>query len=134
MAYSVGETCARFWSRLSIEEEPSVGRARYIERLHGQSVKTLKDDPLNTTELADAIAAANDLSKAKAKEVVNSIFTSIIEAAKQGDEVAIAGFGRFTVKERAAREGRNPRTGETLNIPASKSLGFKMSKPVGAML
>lgn len=89
---------------------------------------------MNTTELADAVAAANDLSKAKAKEVVNSIFTSIIEAAKQGDEVAIAGFGRFTVKERAAREGRNPRTGETLNIPASKSLGFKMSKPVGAML
>jgi DNA-binding protein HU-beta len=89
---------------------------------------------LNTTELADAVAEANDISKAKAKEIVTSVFASIIEAAKGGDEVAITGFGRFSVKVRPAREGRNPRTGETLNIPASKSLGFKMSKPVGATL
>jgi DNA-binding protein HU-beta len=89
---------------------------------------------LNTTELADALAEAHDISKAKAKEIVTSVFASIIEAAKAGDEVAISGFGRFSVKERAAREGRNPRTGETLKIPASKSLGFKMSKPVGAAL
>ena len=94
----------------------------------------LKDDPLNTTELADAVAEANDISKAKAKEVVNSIFAAIIEAAKRGEEVAIAGFGRFSVKERPAREGRNPRTGEALNIPASKTLGFKMSKSVGEAL
>jgi DNA-binding protein HU-beta len=89
---------------------------------------------LNTTELADALAEAHDISKAKAKEIVTSVFASIIEAAKAGDEVAISGFGRFAVKERAAREGRNPRTGEALKIPASKSLGFKMSKPVGAAL
>jgi DNA-binding protein HU-beta len=94
----------------------------------------LKDNPLNTTELADAIAEANDISKAKAKEVVNSIFASIIEAAKRGEEVAISGFGRFSVKERPAREGRNPATGAPLKIPASKSLAFKMSKPVGATL
>jgi DNA-binding protein HU-beta len=94
----------------------------------------LKDDPLNTTELVDAVAEANDISKAKAKEVVNSIFASIIEAAKRGEEVAIAGFGRFSVKERPAREGRNPATGTPLKIPASKTLGFKMSKPVGATL
>jgi DNA-binding protein HU-beta len=89
---------------------------------------------LNTTELADAVAEAHDISKAKAKEIVTSVFASIIEAAKAGDEVAISGFGRFAIKERPAREGRNPRTGETLKIPASKSLGFKMSKPVGATL
>jgi DNA-binding protein HU-beta len=94
----------------------------------------LKDNPLNTTELVDAVAEANDISKAKAKEVVNSILAAIIEAAKRGEEVAITGFGRFYVKERPAREGRNPRTGEALKIPASKSLGFKMSKPVGATL
>jgi DNA-binding protein HU-beta len=94
----------------------------------------LKDDPLNTTELVDAVAEANDISKAKAKEVVNSIFVSIIEAAKRGEEVAITGFGRFSVKERPAREGRNPATGAPLKIPASKSLGFKMSKPVSATL
>lgn len=97
-------------------------------------LQPLKDDPLNTTELIDAVAEANDIPKAKAREVVNSIFASIIEAAKRGDEVAIAGFGRFSVKERAAREGRNPATGAPLKIPASKSLGFKMSKPVGATL
>jgi DNA-binding protein HU-beta len=89
---------------------------------------------LNTTELADVVAEANDISKAKAKEIVTSVFASIIEAAKAGDEVAISGFGRFAVKARPAREGRNPRTGETLKIAASKSLGFKMSKPVGAAL
>jgi len=97
-------------------------------------VRPLKDNPLKTTELVDAVAEANDISKAKAKEVVNSIFAAIIEAAKCGEEVAINGFGRFSVKERPAREGRNPRTGEALKIPASKSLGFKMSKPVGATL
>jgi DNA-binding protein HU-beta len=94
----------------------------------------LKDNPMNTTELVDAVAEANDISKAKAKEVVNSILAAIIDAAKRGEEVAIVGFGRFSVKERPAREGRNPRTGEALNIPASKSLGFKMSKSVGATL
>ena len=94
----------------------------------------LKDNPMNTTELVDAVAEANDISKAKAKEVVNSILAAITDAAKRGEEVAIAGFGRFSVKERPAREGRNPRTGEALNIPASKALGFKMSKSVGATL
>ena len=89
---------------------------------------------MNTTELVDAVAEANDISKAKAKEVVNSILAAIIDAAKRGEEVAIVGFGRFSVKERPAREGRNPRTGEALNIPASNVLGFKMSKSVGEAL
>ena len=89
---------------------------------------------MNTTELVDAIAEANDLSKAKAKEVINSIFAKIVEAAKRGDDVVVNGFGRFAVKERSAREGRNPATGAPLQIPASKSLAFKMSKPIGATL
>jgi DNA-binding protein HU-beta len=105
-----------------------------VGRVEPQQNQPEKENALNTSELIDAVAAANDLSKAKAKEVVQSIFDSIVEAAKRGDEVAINGFGRFSVKERPAREGRNPRTGETLSIPASKSLGFKMSKPVGATL
>ena len=58
----------------------------------------MRDNPLNTTELVDAVAEANDISKAKAKEVVNSILAAIIDAAKRGEEVAIAGFGRFSVK------------------------------------
>jgi DNA-binding protein HU-beta len=93
-----------------------------------------KENKLNTTELIDAVAAANDLTKAKAKDVVASVFASILDAAKRGEETAVNGFGRFSVKERPAREGRNPRTGETLKIPASKSIGFKMSKPVAATL
>ena len=89
---------------------------------------------MNTTELIDAVAEANDLSKAKAKEVVNSIFSSIIEAAKKGDDVVITGFGRFTLKERAEREGRNPATGAPLTIAASKSIAFKLAKAVGTAL
>ena len=89
---------------------------------------------MNTTELIDAVAEANDLPKSKAKEVVNSIFSSVIEAAKRGEETVITGFGRFSLKERSAREGRNPATGASMTIPASKSLAFKMSKPVGATL
>jgi DNA-binding protein HU-beta len=109
---------------------PLAGNARLPRPLSQLS----KEYPLNSTELADGLAETHDISKAKAKEIVTSIFASIIEAAKKGDEVAITGFGRFSVKERPAREGRNPRTGEALKIPASKSLGFKMSKPVGAAL
>ena len=86
---------------------------------------------MNTTELVDAVAEANDLPKAKAKDVLDSILSSILEAAKRGEEVSITGFGRFSVKERQAREGRNPRTGEALKIAASKSLGFKMSNTNG---
>jgi len=89
---------------------------------------------LNTTELIDAVAEANGLQKSKAKDIVTSIFTSIVDAAKAGDVVSINGFGRFSVKNRPEREGRNPRTGEILKIAASKSIGFKMSKPVGAAL
>ena len=111
--------------------QPLDDQLRLVE---SNSRQPSKDIPLNTTELVDAVAEANDISKAKAKEVVNSILAVIIEAAKRGEEVAINGFGRFYVKERPAREGRNPRTGEALKVPASKSLGFKMSKPVGATL
>ena len=89
---------------------------------------------MNTTELMDAVAEANELSKSKAKEVVNSVFASIIEAAKKGDDVVITGFGRFTLKERAEREGRNPATGAPLTIAASKSIAFKLAKAVGTAL
>lgn len=89
---------------------------------------------MNTTELIDAVAEANGLPKAKVKEVLTSVFDSILDAAKAGDEISISGFGRFSVKSRPEREGRNPRTGEALKIAASKSLSFKMSKPVAAAL
>jgi DNA-binding protein HU-beta len=84
----------------------------------------LKDLILNTTELIDALAEANELSKAKSKEIV----------AKKGDDVVVTGFGRFTLKERPEREGRNPATGAALKIAASKSIAFKMAKSVGTGL
>jgi DNA-binding protein HU-beta len=113
-----------------VDQRAGPPRRRRLKLSQQQS----KEQPLNTTELADAVAEAHDIPKAKAKEIVSSIFALIVDAAKKGDEIAIGGFGKFSVKERPAREGRNPRTGETLKIPASKSLGFKMSKPVGSTL
>jgi DNA-binding protein HU-beta len=65
---------------------------------------------------------------------MNTTASTSSDAAKRGEEVAIVGYGRFSVKERPAREGRNPRTGDALNIPASKALSFKMSKSVGEAL
>ena len=89
---------------------------------------------MNTTELIDAVADAHELSKAKAKEIISSLFSIMVDAAKKGDDVVVTGFGRFTLKERPEREGRNPATGAALKIAASKSIAFKMAKSVGATL
>lgn len=89
---------------------------------------------MNTTELIDAVAEANQLSKAKAKDVVASLFSLVVDSAKRGEDVVVTGFGRFSLKERPAREGRNPATGAALAIPASKSIAFKMAKSVSAGL
>ena len=85
---------------------------------------------MNTNELADAVAGANGLSKADARKFVDSVFEAIVSAAGKGDEVSINGFGKFKVKASAAREGRNPATGETIKIAASKKLGFAAAKAV----
>jgi DNA-binding protein HU-beta len=68
------------------------------------------------------------LAKAEAVKAVDAVFDSITSALKSGDTVALLGFGTFVVKARAARAGRNPRTGETIEIPASKVPGFKAGK------
>jgi DNA-binding protein HU-beta len=85
---------------------------------------------LNTTELVERIAAEHDISKDHARKLIDSVFTAITAAACVGDEVNLAGFGRFKVTDRAARSGRNPATGETIAIPASKRLGFSPAKAV----
>jgi DNA-binding protein HU-beta len=85
---------------------------------------------MNTSDLVDAIAGANQLSKADAKRVVDSVFEAIAGAAAKGDEVSINGFGKFKVKATAAREGRNPATGEPMKIAASRKLGFSPAKAV----
>ncbi len=79
-------------------------------------------------EIADKIAAEHGLSKAQAKSIVDSIFTEITKAATSAAESNIPGFGKFKVRESAARQGRNPATGETIQIAASKKLTFTPAK------
>ncbi|MFP4147424.1 MAG: HU family DNA-binding protein [Halorhodospira sp.] len=83
---------------------------------------------MNKSELIEAVADSADLSKAAASRAVDAMVESVTEALREGDQVTLVGFGTFTVRERAARTGRNPRTGETIQIPASKVPGFKPGK------
>lgn len=83
---------------------------------------------MNKNELISAVAEKADLTKAQAGESVDALFEIISDTLKSGDEVRIIGFGNFSVTERAATEGRNPRTGETIQIPASKTPKFKAGK------
>lgn len=83
---------------------------------------------MNKSELIEAVAKSADLSKADAGRAVDAFVDATTKALKKGDQVSLVGFGTFSVRERAAREGRNPRTGETIHIPASKSPAFKAGK------
>ena len=83
---------------------------------------------MNKNDLVAAVAEAVDMSKADAARAVDGVFDAISGALKAGNEVKLPGFGTFSVAERAARKGRNPQTGETIQIAASKQPGFKALK------
>ena len=83
---------------------------------------------MNKTQLIEQVARNADLPKAKAGNIVDIVLGVIEETLSEGDFVAIAGFGVFSVKERAARIGRNPQTGEKIEISASMVPGFKAGK------
>jgi DNA-binding protein HU-beta len=83
---------------------------------------------MNKTELIDAVASSADLSKADATRAVDAVVDNITETLRKGDAVTLVGFGTFEVRERAARSGRNPQTGETIQIKASKAPAFKAGK------
>ena len=83
---------------------------------------------MNKAELIEAVAAAADLNKAVATRAVDAMLNGIADALKKGEQVALVGFGTFEVRERAARTGRNPQTGETINIKAAKAPAFKAGK------
>lgn len=83
---------------------------------------------MNKSELVDAIAASADISKAAAGRALDSMVESITGALAQGDSVTLIGFGTFSVKDRAARTGRNPQTGAEIKIAAARVPGFKAGK------
>ena len=83
---------------------------------------------MNKAETADRVAARTGMSKAVAREAVDGLFAVIGEALANGEEVRIAGFGIFGTRNRPARTGRNPRTGEAVSIPVSTSPTFKAGK------
>jgi DNA-binding protein HU-beta len=83
---------------------------------------------MNKSELIDAIADNSGLSKADAKRALDATTSAITNALVAGDSVALTGFGSFVVRDRAARTGRNPKTGATIQIAASKNPAFKAGK------
>ena len=83
---------------------------------------------MNKSDLIEAVAEAADISKAAAGRAVEAMTDAIAVALKSGETVSLIGFGTFSVKERAARTGRNPKTGATIEIGASKSPAFKAGK------
>ncbi|MBJ7441235.1 MAG: HU family DNA-binding protein [Sphingopyxis sp.] len=85
---------------------------------------------MNNSELAEALTADHGLTKADARKLVDALFGAIADAAAKGDEISLNGFGKFKVKDTAAREGRNPATGETIAIKASKKLTFAPAKAI----
>ena len=83
---------------------------------------------MNKQDLVNAVAEAAGLTKADSSKAVDGVFDAIAAALKAGDEVRLVGFGSFSVAQRAASQGRNPRTGETIQIAASKQPKFSAGK------
>lgn len=83
---------------------------------------------MNKTELVDKVSQSTDLNKASASRAVEAIIAAIADTLRQGEQVTLTGFGTFSVSNRSARNGRNPRTGETITIAASRNPKFKAGK------
>lgn len=83
---------------------------------------------MNKTELIASVAQKTELTKKQAEAAVKAVFDTVTEELTAGNKVQVIGFGTFEVRERAAREGRNPQTGTVIAIPASKSPAFKAGK------
>jgi len=87
-----------------------------------------KGHPMNKQDLVAVVAESGEMSKAKAGDVLNSVFEAITKALKKKQEVRLVGFGTFSTSKRKAGKGRNPRTGEEIKIPASTTVRFKAGK------
>ena len=89
---------------------------------------------MKTTDLIEHVAETAGLDKAQAKKAVEAAIAGIVDAAKRGDEINLAGFGKFKVKDSPARQGHNPGTGEKIEIAASRKLGFSPAKQLKDIL
>lgn len=83
---------------------------------------------MNKTDLINAVAEKTELSKKDATKAVEAVFETVMDSLSRGEKVQLIGFGNFEVRDRAARKGRNPQTGEEIEIPASKVPAFKPGK------
>ncbi|EPM7324805.1 nucleoid-associated protein HU-beta [Serratia marcescens] len=83
---------------------------------------------MNKSQLIDKIAAGADISKAAVGRALDAVIASVTDSLKAGDDVALVGFGSFTVRERSARTGRNPQTGKEIKIAAAKVPAFRAGK------
>lgn len=89
---------------------------------------------MTKAELVEKVSERIDLTKKQTEEIVNTIFGSITNSLSEGDKVELRGFGSFRVRSRDARQGRNPKTGETVQIPAKKVPFFKAGKELRGMV
>ena len=89
---------------------------------------------MNTSELIEHVASSAGLEKSQVRKALDAVTAAITSAAKSGDSVALAGFGQFRVKDMPARQGRNPATGETIEIAAARKLTFAPAKAVKDLL
>ncbi|MBA4090120.1 MAG: integration host factor [Sphingobium sp.] len=85
---------------------------------------------MNTTELVDAVAGQQGIAKSEAKKVLDGLIAIIMDSAAKGEEISLNGFGKFKIKDSPARDGRNPATGESISIAASRKLTFTPAKAV----
>jgi DNA-binding protein HU-beta len=107
--------------------EIAMTRAFEVGRV-AASILSLETISVNTAQLADQIAAQGGITKAQAKTLVDAFLDAIRDAAAKGEEVSLPGFGKFKVQAKPARTGRNPSTGEAIQIAASKKLVFQPAK------
>ena len=108
---------------------PTRGKALPAERVRaGESGREQDSECMNKADIAGRLAGSTGLGKAQAADAVEAVFAAIGEALAEGEDVRVAGFGTFAVKNRPARTGRNPRTGEAVSIPASTVPSFNASK------
>ena len=108
---------------------------KFTNRLYFRSMRTieafvhyLKENSMNLNDLKDAVAEKAGISKADAGTAVSAVLETISETLTKGEKIALLGFGNFEISERSARDGRNPSTGETIKIAASKAVKFKAGK------